>query len=311
MAPRHYTSVLDLSRAETLEVLQRAAKLKARWNSDRKASKRLRGCTLATIYEKPSLRTRVTFEAGMTQLGGHSIYLGPDDIQIGKREPAADIARNLSRWVQIIMARSFSHRTVTELAEYSSVPVINGLSDLEHPCQALADFLTLQESFGNLTGKKLAYVGDGNNVTHSLMLMGALLSVHVAVATPEGYEPHRPVVERAQELAAQTGATVSITHEPREAIQGADAIYTDVWASMGQETEAETRRSIFASYQVTPELMAATGKAETIFMHCLPAHRGEEVTADVIDGPQSAVIDEAENRLHAQKALILWLLRKN
>jgi ornithine carbamoyltransferase len=308
MTLRHYTSVLDLSRDETLDVLRRASRLKSRWNRDRKVSKRLRGCTLATIYEKPSLRTRVTFEAGMTQLGGHSIYLGPEDIQIGKREPAADIARNLSRWVQIIMARSFSHLTVIELAEHSSVPVINGLSDLEHPCQALADFLTIQEHFGDLAGKKLAYIGDGNNVAHSLMLLGALLGVNIAIATPEDFAPDRTIVERAHEVATQTGTTVSVTHAPDEAVQGADVIYTDVWASMGQEAEAESRQNIFAPYQVTPALMAATGKAETVFMHCLPAHRGEEVVAEVIDGPQSVVIDEAENRLHAQKALILWLL---
>lgn len=310
MALRHYTSVLDLSREETLQILKRAAKLKAKWNSNHKVSKRLRGVTLATIYEKPSLRTRVTFEAGMTQLGGHSIYLGPNDIQIGKREPAADIARNLSRWVEIIMARSFAHTTVTELAEHSSIPVINGLSDLEHPCQALADFLTIQERFGELSGRKLAYIGDGNNVAHSLMLLGALLGVNVTVATPEGYSPQPAIIERAQELAAQSGATVSVTWEPQAAVQDADVIYTDVWASMGQESEAEQRRSIFAGYQVTPELMAQSGKPETIFLHCLPAHRGEEVAPEVIDGPQSAVIDEAENRLHVQKALILWLLGK-
>ncbi|HEY0737587.1 MAG TPA: ornithine carbamoyltransferase [Herpetosiphonaceae bacterium] len=310
MALRHYTSVLDLSRDETLHILKRAAKLKAKWNSKPKVSKRLRGVTLATIYEKPSLRTRVTFEAGMTQLGGHSIYLGPNDIQIGKREPAADIARNLSRWVEIIMTRSFAHTTVTELAENSSIPVINGLSDLEHPCQALADFLTIQERFGELSGLKLAYIGDGNNVAHSLMLMGALLGVNVTVATPEGYSPQLAIIERAQELASQSGATVSVTWETQAAVQGADVIYTDVWASMGQESEAEERKSVFAPYQVTPELMAGSGKPETIFMHCLPAHRGEEVVAEVIDGPQSAVIDEAENRLHVQKALILWLLGK-
>lgn len=310
MALRHYTSVLDLSRDETLRVLKRAAKLKAKWNSQRKLSKRLRGVTLATIYEKPSLRTRVTFEAGMTQLGGHSIYLGPNDIQIGKREPAADIARNLSRWVEIIMARSFAHTTVTELAEHSSIPVINGLSDLEHPCQALADFLTIQERFGELSGRKLTYIGDGNNVAHSLMLLGALLGVNVTVATPEGYEPQSAIIERAQELAAQSGATVSVTWDAQAAIQNTDVIYTDVWTSMGQEGQAEERRSVFAAYQVTPELLALSGKPETIFMHCLPAHRGEEVAAEVIDGPQSAVIDEAENRLHVQKALILWLLGK-
>ncbi len=308
MAPRHYTSVLDLDRDQTLAVLARAAKLKAAWHKKRKASKRLRGYTLAAIFEKPSLRTRTTFEAGMTQLGGHSTYLGPNDIRLGARESVADIAQNLSRWVQIIMARTYAHSTITELAEWSAVPVINGLSDQEHPCQALADFQTLQERLGNLEGKKLAYVGDGNNVAHSLLLMGALLGLHVSVATPEGYEPHMEIIERAQQLAAAQHANIEVTWDVQQAVQGADAVYTDVWASMGQEVEAEARRSIFAGYQVTPELMAATGKPETIFMHCLPAHRGEEVAAAVLDGPQSIVFDQAENRLHAQKALILWLL---
>ncbi len=308
MPPRHYTSVLDLDRDQTLAVLARAAKLKAAWHKKRKASKRLRGYTLAAIFEKPSLRTRTTFEAGMTQLGGHSTYLGPNDIRLGARESVADIAQNLSRWVQIIMARTYAHSTITELAEWSAVPVINGLSDQEHPCQALADFQTLQERLGNLEGKKLAYVGDGNNVAHSLLLMGALLGMHVSVATPEGYEPHMEIIERAQQLAAAQHANIEATWDVQHAVQGADAVYTDVWASMGQEVEAEARRSIFAGYQVTPELMAATGKPETIFMHCLPAHRGEEVAAAVLDGPQSIVFDQAENRLHAQKALILWLL---
>ncbi len=308
MPPRHYTSVLDLDRDQTLAVLARAAKLKAAWHKKRKASKRLRGYTLAAIFEKPSLRTRTTFEAGMTQLGGHSTYLGPNDIRLGARESVADIAQNLSRWVQIIMARTYAHSTITELAEWSAVPVINGLSDQEHPCQALADFQTLQERLGNLEGKKLAYVGDGNNVAHSLLLMGALLGMHVSVATPEGYEPHMEIIERAQQLAAAQHANIEATWDVQQAVQGADAVYTDVWASMGQEVEAEARRSIFAGYQVTPELMAATGKPETIFMHCLPAHRGEEVAAAVLDGPQSVVFDQAENRLHAQKALILWLL---
>ncbi len=308
MTPRHYTSVLDLSRDETQEVLDRAAKLRHDWHTEHKALKRLRGYTLAAIYEKPSLRTRVTFEAGMTQLGGHAIYLGPQDIQLGVRESVADVARNLSRWVQIIAARVFAHSTVTELAAHSSVPVINALSDLEHPCQALADYLTLQERFGRLQGLKLAYVGDGNNVAHSLLLMGALLGIDVAVATPEGYEPRREIIEQAQRIAADHNATITVTWEPREAVQGADAIYTDVWASMGQEHEAEQRKGVFAPYQVTEELMATSGKEQTIFLHCLPAHRGEEVAAAVIDGPRSAVLDQAENRLHAQKALMLWLL---
>lgn len=308
MTPRHYTSVLDLTRDETMEVLDRAARLRHEWHADHKVLKRLRGYTLAAIFEKPSLRTRVTFEAGMTQLGGHAIFLGPQDIQLGVRESIADVARNLSRWVQIIAARTFAHRTVTDLAAWSQVPVINALSDLEHPCQALADFLTLQERFGQLQGLKLAYIGDGNNVAHSLLLMGALLGIDVAVAAPEGYAPQHAILEQAQRLAASSGATISVTQEPREAVQGADAVYTDVWASMGQEHEAEQRRQIFAPYRVTAELLAATGKPRTIFMHCLPAHRGEEVSAEVIDGPQSVVFEQAENRLHAQKALLLWLL---
>jgi ornithine carbamoyltransferase len=308
MPPRHYTSVVDLSRVETLAVLDRAAKLKADWNKEQKGSKRLRGSTLAMIFEKPSLRTRVTFESGMTQLGGHAIYLGPNDIRLNQRESSGDVARNLSRWVQIIMARTFAHRTVMELAEGSSVPVINALSDLEHPCQALADFLTLREHLHSFEGAKLAYIGDGNNVAHSLMLMGALLGVSVAVAAPEGYEPDANIVQQAQSIGGEHGAAITVVREPREAVRGASAIYTDVWASMGQEDEAEQRKSIFASYQVTGELMAQSGKTDTIFMHCLPAHRGEEVTADVIDGQRSVVFDQAENRLHAQKALMLWLL---
>ncbi len=308
MRPRHYTSVLDLSRDETLEVLHRASKLKSEWNKEHKASKRLRGYTLAAIFEKPSLRTRATFEAGMTQLGGHSTYLGPNDIQLGQREPVADVARNLSRWVQIIMARTVAHSTVVQLAEWSSVPVINGLSDLEHPCQALADFLTLREHLGGFAGKRLAYIGDGNNVAHSLLLMGALLGMDVAVATPEGFEANAEVLARAQQLGVESGAKTMATWSPQEAVQGADAVYTDVWTSMGQEAEAENRRSMFAAYQVSSELMAASGKADTIFLHCLPAHRGEEVAADVLDGPRSVVFDQAENRLHVQKALILWLL---
>ncbi len=308
MRLRHYTSVLDLSRDETLQVLQRAAKLKAKWRKEQKVSKRLRGYTLAAIFQKPSLRTRATFEAGMTQLGGHSTYLGPNDIQLGHRESVADVARNLSRWVQIIMARTFAHSTVLELAKWSSIPVINGLSDLEHPCQALADFLTLQEQLGDLAGKRLAYIGDGNNVAHSLLLMGGLLGTDVAVATPEGYEPDQEILERAQQLGAESGAKLMVTWNPHEAVQGADAVYTDVWASMGQEAEAESRRSVFAGYKITQELMAATGKADTRFLHCLPAHRDEEVAADVLEGPNSVVFDQAENRLHVQKALILWLL---
>ena len=310
MTVRHYLSVADLTRDETLQLLDRAQKLKTKWLKSGKASKRLRGATLAGIYEKPSLRTRTTFEAGMTQLGGHAIYLGPDDIRLGVREPVEDVARNLSRWVQIITARTSAHSTIADLAAGSSVPVINALSDREHPCQALADFLTLREHFGTVEGRKIAYIGDGNNVAHSLLLMAALLGASVTVAAPSGYVPDPDIVRRAQSLASQSEAAITITPEPQLAVAEADVVYTDVWTSMGQESEREARAAAFAPYQVTPELMAGTGKRETIFMHCLPAHRGEEVAAEILDGPQSTVFDQAENRLHAQKALILFLLGK-
>ena len=308
MTIRHYLGVNDLSRGETLALLARASKLKQKWRETGRPSKKLRGATLAAVFEKPSLRTRATFEAGMTQLGGHTVFLGPADIQLGTREPAADIARNLSRWVQIIAARTFAHRTITELAEHGSVPVINALSDREHPCQALADFLTLHERFGSFEGRKIAYIGDGNNVAHSLMLLGGLLGTSVAVAGPEGYAPDPAVVDQARELSQTSGATMTITTDPRLAVAGADVVYTDVWASMGQESEQQERAAIFAPYQVTDDLLGASGKPDTVFMHCLPAHRGEEVAAAVMDGPRSVVFDQAENRLHAQKALILFLL---
>lgn len=310
MTVRHYLGVTDFSRKETLEVLEKAHKSKEKWRAQPKPSKKLRGYTLAGIYEKPSLRTRVSFEAGMTQLGGHAIYLAPSDIRLGEREPAQDVARNLSRWVQIISARTFAHQTVLDLASASSVPVINALSDREHPCQALADFLTLYEHTGGFEGRKLAYIGDGNNMLHSLLLLGALLGTSIAAAGPAEYAPDSSIVEQARVLAAQSGAEITITQDIATAVAGADVVYTDVWTSMGQEEESSIRREAFAGYQVTSEVLAATGKPDTIFLHCLPAHRGEEVVADVIDGAQSAVFDQAENRLHAQKALILFLLGK-
>lgn len=310
MASRSYLSVLDLTKDETRAVLQRAADLKQRWNTTQQAETMLRGATLAGVYEKPSLRTRVAFEAGMAQLGGAAVYLGPADISLGKRESAADVARGLSRWVQLIAARTFAHSTVEQLAAHAHIPVINALSDREHPCQALADFLTLQEQLGRIEGMTLAYVGDGNNVAHSLVLMGALLGTNVALATPRGYEPQPDIIQQAQRLAAQSDATITVTHDPREAVHNADAVYTDVWTSMGQEAENGARTPVFMPYQVTADLLAASGKPNTIFMHCLPAHRGEEATADVVDGSQSVVFDQAENRLHVQKALILQLLGK-
>lgn len=309
--PKHYLSAADLSRAEAEALLERAALLKAEWagGSGEHADAPLRGRTLALVFEKPSLRTRVAFEAGMTQLGGHAAYLSANDIDMGGRESVPDVARNLSRSVQAIAARVFKHATVETLARHSAVPVINALCDREHPCQALADMLTLRERFGRLQGLKLAYVGDGNNVCHSLMLLGARLGVSVAVACPPDYRPEPEFVELAERFAEEGDATITITSSPAEAAAAADAVYTDVWASMGQEHEAARRRPAFAPYQVNNALMAEA-RSGALFMHCLPAHRGEEVAADVIDGPSSVVFDQAENRLHVQKALILWLLGK-
>lgn len=261
------------------------------------------GKTLAMIFEKPSLRTRVTFEVGMTQLGGHAIYLAPSDIQIGKRESVGDVGSNLSRWCDVIMARVFAHSTVKGLSDNSSIPVINGLSDLEHPCQALADFQTIREHRGNLKGLKLAFIGDGNNVANSLMLLAAKVGTNFTLACPKGYEPVRQVIGEARSIASETGSKIEFTHDPAEAADGADALYTDVWASMGQESEAAERKKVFAPYQINQALLDKAGLG-AIVLHCLPAHRGDEITDDVIDGPQSVVLDEAENRLHAQKALL-------
>jgi ornithine carbamoyltransferase len=300
--PRHFLSAADLSREEAEALLARAAALKAEWHGGGHSALPLQGKTLALVFEKPSLRTRVAFEAGMTQLGGHGSYLSANDIDMGGRESVPDVARNLSRWVQAIAARVFKHSTVEDLARYASVPVINALSDREHPCQALADLLTLRERFGRLQGLKLAYVGDGNNVCHSLMLLGATLGVSVAVGCPPDYRPDPEIVELAERRAEESDATIAITSDPAEAAAGADAVYTDVWTSMGQEHEAARRRPAFQPYQVNAALMA-NARGNSVFMHCLPVHRGEEVTADVIDGPAAVVFDQAENRLHVQKAL--------
>ncbi len=303
---RDLVSIADLNREEILALLERARDLKREWKEGGNRPL-LAGKTLAMIFEKPSLRTRYTFEAGMTHLGGHAIYLGPNDIRLGVRESVPDVARNLSRWAELIMARTFAHQTVVELAEYASVPVINGLSDLEHPCQALADLLTVWEHKGRFEGLKLAFIGDGNNVCHSLMLICATLGVDIWVGCPPGYEPRAEITSRARELASRSGSTVEIVHDPREAAREADVLYTDVWASMGQEAEAEARRQVFAPYQVNAQLLAFA-RPDVIVEHCLPAHRGEEITDEVIDGPHSVVLDQAENRLHAQKALMVELL---
>lgn len=300
-------SIADLSKQEMDEIFKLAIQIKKKTKAGR-SPKLLADKTLAMIFEKPSLRTRVTFETGMTQLGGHAIYLAPSDIQLGKRESVPDVARNLCRWVDLIMARTFAHKTVTDLAENSSVPVINGLSDLEHPCQILADFLTILEIKKKFKGLKLAYIGDGNNVCNSLLLAAGLTGMDMSVGCPPGYEPDKGVWAKALELAARSRANLQIVRDPREAVKNADVIYTDVWASMGQEQEKELRARIFVPYQVNQQLVDAA-KKDCIVLHCLPAHRGEEITSEVLDGPHSRVLDEAENRLHAQKAVMVMLAR--
>ena len=293
-----------LSKSEIEGIFQTTEKLKSKSVSPEQQRTILAGKTLAMIFEKQSLRTRVSFETGIFQLGGQGIYLQPSDISLGKRESIADVAHNLERMVDIIMARTFAHETVTELAKHAKIPVINGLSDLEHPCQALADFYTILEHKGQLQGLKLAFIGDGNNVAHSLMLLAAKVGTNFTIGCPKGYEPSADVVKQAKAFAKETGAEIVIEYDPIKAVDGADAVYTDVWASMGQESEQEERAKAFASYQVNSELMKHA-KDDAIFMHCLPAHRGMEVTAEVIDGPHSVVFDEAENRLHAQKAVMV------
>lgn len=267
----------------------------------------LKGKTIGLIFEKSSTRTRVSFEVGMYQLGGHALFLSKNDIQLGRGETIADTAGVMSRYLDGIMIRTFGHDKVVDLARYASVPVINGLSDLAHPCQVLADYQTIYEHKGTLKGLKLAYIGDGNNMAHSLMIGGAKLGVHVSVASPEGYEPDPQVVASAQKIAEATGAVIEVVRDPKAAVKDADAIYTDVWASMGFEEEQKAREIAFAAYQVDEEL-AKHAKPDYVFMHCLPAHRGEEVSEGVIDGKHSIIFDQAENRLHAQKALMAALM---
>jgi len=303
---RDLVSMDDLSAEELWAVLDFARDLKRRWErADR--PKPLTGRMLAMIFEKPSLRTRVTFEVAMYQLGGASIYLAPADVQLGVRETVPDAARNLERWVDVIMARTFAHQTVVDLAEHARIPVINGLSDREHPCQTLADLLTLYERFGGFKGVTLAWVGDGNNVCHSLLLGAAKVGLSVRVATPPGHAPDAAILQRAEVQARNSGATITLTMDPEEAVRGADVIYTDVWASMGQEHERAQRLQVFRPYQVNAALLRLA-RPEAVVMHCLPAHREEEITAEVLDGPQAIVFDQAENRLHAQKALLAMIL---
>jgi ornithine carbamoyltransferase len=298
------TAMSDLTPASAAAMLDLATLVKARPADFRSA---LAGKQIVLFFEKPSFRTRLTFESGIYSLGGHAMFVDQLTSRIGEREPVSDMAHNLERWVDALVLRTFAHNTVTELARYSSIPVINALSDHEHPCQALADFLTLKEKFSDLTKVRLAYVGDGNNVAHSLMLGAALFGSHMVVGTPKGYEPSAEVLALAREIADETGATIEVVNDPVAAVRGADAVYTDVWASMGQEAEIAERARIFADFRVTPKLFA-NAAAGAVFMHCLPAHRGEEVTAGVIDGPHSVVFDQAENRMHAQKALLLALM---
>jgi len=297
-------SIHDLARAQVSWILDLAVRIKTSPATYRNA---LQGKTLAMIFEKPSLRTRVSFEAGMTQLGGHAINLAPADISMGARESIPDVARTLSGMVDGIMARTFSHQAIVDLARHATVPVINGLSDHLHPCQALADFLTIREALGRTQGVKVAYVGDGNNVTHSLMYAAAKLGAHLRAATPPGYEPDADVVRQAREDAAVTGARLEAGHDVEAAVAGADVVYTDTWASMGQEAEHDARVVAFRPYQVNASVMARAGPG-AIFMHCLPAHRGEEVTDEVIDSKASVVFQQAANRLHAQKAILALLL---
>ncbi len=304
---RDLLSAADLSPDEVATLFDRATGLKAEFRATRRhAAQPLAGRTIALLFQRPSLRTRVTFEAGMAQLGGHAIYLTHDTV-LGARESVPDVARNLDRVVDGIVARTGPHEVVAELATQASIPVVNGLTLREHPCQALADLFTLREQFGTVRGLTLAFVGDGNNVYHSLALLGSALGVDVRLAHPPGYQPNARLVERARELGVAGGGTLSFTHDPGEAVSGADVIYTDAWTSMGQEAEAEERRDAFAPYQVNAALLAAAG-ADARVMHCLPAHRGEEITSDVMDGPRSLILEQSENRLHLQKALLVELL---
>ena len=296
----------DLTERNIEDILGRSAWLKQQ-NRNGLRHEPLAGKSLGMIFEKSSTRTRVSFEVGMFQLGGQALFLSPNDLQLGRGEPIADTARTLSRYLDAIMIRTFGQDTVAELARHASIPVINGLTDLHHPCQALADLLTIRERRASLAGLRLAYVGDGNNVANSLIEAGALTGMRVVVACPKGYEPDTTIVADARSDAKRTGGAVEITNDPFQAVAGADVVYTDVWASMGQEQEHAKRLKAFKGFQVDAKLMSAAGQ-DALVMHCLPAHRGEEISADVIDGRQSVVFDQAENRLHTQKAVLEMLM---
>ncbi|MGA9529443.1 MAG: ornithine carbamoyltransferase [Terriglobales bacterium] len=305
MTATDFLSIKDFSPSEIEYLLTLARQVKAHPTT---YSDTLKRKTLALIFEKPSLRTRVSFDVGIQQLGGFSLHLSPAEIDLGKRESVYDVAKNLERMVQGIMIRTFAHEVVEQMAQYASIPIINGLTDYSHPCQAMADYMTMWEAKGKLEGLKVAYVGDGNNVAHSLMFAGAQLGAHVWVATPRGYEPKVDATRWACDRGRETGGTCTITNDPREAVVAADVVYTDVWASMGQEAEKEERAAVFASYQVDNKLFGLA-KPDAIFLHCLPAHRGDEVTSEVIDSPRSLIFQQAENRLHAQKAIMIELMK--
>jgi ornithine carbamoyltransferase len=296
---------LSLMSAEDIElVFTTAQSIK---QSPKKYAQALKSKTLALIFEKPSLRTRVTFDVGMTSMGGHAVFLDHSDAKLGERESIKDVAKNLERWVDGIVARTYKNKSVWELAEHASIPVINGLTDLLHPCQALSDYFTVLEKFGSLKGLKFAYVGDGNNTCHSLIDGAAKLGVELWIATPEGFEPNSRIVNEAEKVAKESGGKLKIQCSPEEAVREANVVYTDVWASMGQEAETEDRATVFSDFQVNRKLMSLAFK-NAVFMHCLPAHRGYEVAPGVIDSPQSIVYDQAENRLHVQKAILYLLI---
>lgn len=304
---RDILSVMDM-KDDFEDILASAVKMK---KEPKKGSKQdvLKGKVLGMVFEKPSLRTRISFEVGMTQLGGKALYIGPDEVSIGKRESVSDVANVLSRYVNAIMYRAFSNQTMRELAKHASVPVINGLDDLEHPCQCAADLLTVMEKKGKLKGLQLVYVGDGNNVCNSLLLGCALTGMNMRAATPKDFKPNADILAKAQEIAKEKGGRIETLSNPYQAVEGADVIYTDTWVSMGQETEKQMREKLFLPYQVNDKLAEKANK-DYIFLHCLPAHRGFEVSAEVIDGKHSVVFDEAENRMHAQKAILVAVLGK-
>ncbi len=302
--PRHFLSIADLAAGELAMLLDSAAALK---REPIPTEAPLRGRSLAMVFEKPSLRTRLSFEIAMAQLGGHASYLSPQEVGLGRRESVSDVARVVSRYVDVVVLRTFAHETIEEFAKYSSVPVINGLSELSHPCQGLADIFTIRERKGDLRQVTAAYVGDGNNVAHSLMLVAAKTGMTLRVASPAGFEPLERYRDLAAAAARESGASIEYGGDPRAAVSGADVVYTDVWTSMGQEQEYERRRRAFAGFQVNQELLAGAAP-DAIVLHDLPAHRGEEITDEVIDGPQSAVFDQAENRMHVEKAVLRWIV---